>query len=103
MERLDVHICPANPALEQRPEILKPVSVNVSFGIRNGMVDHLMHIFIGQLVVGTQLVSHNFRTFFHVFTNGGVKIGNASTLENFATHTRSTLSPALQLSEHRGL
>ena len=88
MKRFDVHIGSPNRALEQTPEVLKAINVDVAFSVRNGMVNNLMHVFIGQSVVAAKFVGDYLRAFFNVCANRGVKIARANSLHNFAANAR---------------
>ena len=54
VERLHADIRAMNTPLEQTPEVLKAVGVNLAIDILHSMVDHLMCIITFESVVGKQ-------------------------------------------------
>src|SRR6266536_317042 len=104
MKRFDVYISAANSAFEQRPEVLKAINMDVPLSIRNRVVNNLMHVFIGQLVIGAKVVGDYFRAFFNVSANFGVKIAHADALHDSATDARGLGACfSLQKSKHSSL
>ena len=101
MKRLYVYIRPANGAFQKRPKIFKSVRVNVPFRVALRVIDHMMDIFVRQLVVGLQRIRVNSRTFLNALSNWRVNVVTPDTFDDFAMHARRLLRRvALQKSEH---
>src|SRR5271166_5902865 len=66
MEWLDRYVSPAQVALEQAPEILQSVRVDLPVHVSLGMVDKLMHKTIVQQVVSNGVVGIDLRAVPHV-------------------------------------
>ena len=56
MERLDAHVGAMNRSLQQRPEVLAAVSVNLPVDVRFGVIDDAVNVAVGQILVGAQRV-----------------------------------------------
>ncbi len=54
MEWFDTNVASRDAALEQRPEVLKAVSVNLSINVLLRMVNNLVGVFRSQSVIGEQ-------------------------------------------------
>jgi hypothetical protein len=57
MERLDADVCAFQSAFEQTPEVFKSVSMNLSFDVAFGMVNHVVSIVSNQSFVGLESVT----------------------------------------------
>src|SRR5579872_6730739 len=55
-------------ALQQTPEILHSVGVNLSIDVRDGVIDHLMGEIFGQSLIRFQRIAVEIRSNFHVLT-----------------------------------
>jgi hypothetical protein len=77
MERFDGHVGAFQGALQQAPEVLHAVGVDLSFRVRLGMIDDIVDVVGRQPVVGLQFVGVDARSRLNVFTerdwaaNGG--------------------------------
>jgi hypothetical protein len=83
MERLDAHVCAFQPALQERPEVLDAVRVDVPLNVAFGVVDHLMDIIDRQAVVGTPSVAEYTRAALDIFAHNALQrraagIGNVA-------------------------
>ena len=58
VEWLRTHVGSVNPALQETPEILKPVRMDVSAHVFNGVVDYFMDVFTLRAVVGLQSIAN---------------------------------------------
>jgi hypothetical protein len=88
MKRFDRNIRAFDSALEQRPKVLQSVRVDMPFHIAFCVVNHLMHVFIGQFFVRTKFVGVNLRAFLDVFANFGIKIMSANAVHYLQAHAR---------------
>src|SRR5712691_8798030 len=52
MKRLHAHVGSRDPALQQRPEVLKAVGVYATIHVLNGVIYHLMNVVSRQTFVG---------------------------------------------------
>jgi hypothetical protein len=59
MERLHGNVGSLNAPLQQAPEVLQPVGVDVALGVALSVVNHLMDELLIQLLVGVEVVSEN--------------------------------------------
>ena len=66
MERLNAHVGPADAALEQAPEVLQRVRVDLSVHVGDGVVDHLMRVLPGEPIVRPQVIAVERRARFDV-------------------------------------
>src|SRR5438128_1253643 len=101
MKRLNVYIRSLQRALEQRPKVFQGINMNVSLGVRDRMINHLVRVFVCKFVVGTELVGDKLRTFFHVCSDFRIKVADTRALNYLAANTRRFVACfALQKSEH---
>ena len=68
VERLNADVGAVDAALQETPEILHAIGVNVLANILHGMVNDLMSVFVRESPVGLQEVAINVRSGFHVVT-----------------------------------
>src|SRR6266852_1303963 len=66
MERLDADVCAFQAALEQRPEILDPVRMDVALDVLLGVIHKLMDVIFIEAGVGRQFIGEQFRAADHV-------------------------------------
>ncbi len=57
MKRFDANVGSRNPALEQRPEVLKAIRVYATVHILSGMIYNLMRVISRQSVVGHERIA----------------------------------------------
>ena len=51
MKRFNIHIRPSQGTLEKRPEVFESVDVNMSLRVALRMVNHVVNVFIRELVI----------------------------------------------------
>lgn len=92
MKRLYAHIRAGNPALEQRPEILKTVSVYAAIYVLHGMVNHLMRVVSCESFIGLESIG------VECGTSGNVLVDFILQYSLLATrnHTGADLAAAFQ-------
>ena len=73
MERLDADVGSADAALQQRPEVLQAVGVNLAVHVRYGVVDDLMRVVGFQPFVRQQRIGVERGTGFNVLSDFGLK------------------------------
>jgi hypothetical protein len=100
MERFHADVSPFQAALQQRPEILDSVRVNVPVNLAFGVVDHLMDIISAQAVVGTPSIAVNVGTALDILSNESLKCGAASVLD---VAQANLFSVAIQQAHHNRL
>jgi hypothetical protein len=59
VEGLDADVCAVQPALEQAPEVLHRIGVNVAVDVLNSVIDDGVPIVIGQTIVRKQFVTED--------------------------------------------
>src|SRR5204862_3453947 len=91
MKRFDAHISPFDAALEQAPEVLQPVRVDVPFGVALGVIDHLVDIFISQSLVGFECVCVNGRALLDILANFAPQRMSSDSVDDFTTHARNSV------------
>ncbi len=96
---LDRNIGSVQPTLQETPEILHAVRVDISTNIRFGVVDDLMNVLRFQSPIGNQFVREDVRSDFHVRINVAVK----SWLVAILNDCRANLSAALKHSHNNRL
>jgi len=69
VKRFHAHVSTPEPALEQGPEILHPVGVNVALHVLNGVIDNGMLVVGTKAVIGFQFVSEQGRAHSNVFAD----------------------------------
>jgi len=99
MERLNADVGSTNRPLEQTPEVLKAVRVDVATNILNGMVDGPVVEVSLQAVVGKQEVSIDGAPWFDVLPNLRLK----RVLLAIGNYSSTNLSAALQYAHDGGL
>src|SRR5580700_11429513 len=94
MERLNRNVGTANAALEERPEVLQSVGMDVSIDVLDGVVYNLMRVIGGQPFVGEQRVSVQCGSGFDVIANFGLKRFLPAVRDNDGPHFAATLNDA---------
>lgn len=69
VERLNAHVCALQCALQEAPEVLQPIGMDVAANIRLRVVDHFVRVLNRQSIVGLQLIRENGRTGRYVLHN----------------------------------
>ena len=64
MKRLNADISPFNSPFQQRPEVFQSVRMDMTLRVTLSVIDHVVNVFIRQLVIGLQFVSVNLRSSF---------------------------------------
>src|ERR1700722_14225902 len=99
MERFNAHIGSANPSLQQAPEILKAIGMNLTVDIFDSVIDHLMSIIGCKAVVGQQEVGIERGASFDMLADFRLQDG----LLTARYYDSANLSAALQYSHDRNL
>lgn len=99
MERFDTHVGSADAALQERPEVLKGIGVDVSIDVLNGMVYDLMGVIGCQSFVGHQSVRVECRARFNMLSDLRLK----RFLLAVRNDDSADLPAALHDPEHRSL
>lgn len=92
MERFDVHIRSLERPLEQAPEVLKPVRVDVAACIAFQMINNLAVVIVLQGVVRHERVGANGRTFQNVFAHVTAQFRPSRVGNYFQNHARRFLA-----------
>lgn len=82
MERLDADVRPVDGPLQQAPEVLQAVGVDLAPDVGLGMVDGLMEVVRLQSFVGLQRISVDARTRLDMLANLGLQRAPASVLHD---------------------
>src|SRR5437588_672255 len=77
MKRLDSNVSAVQVALEQAPEILKPVSVDAPVDVPLSVIHNIMHIPPIQFVVSGVTIGINGRPMLDLFENLSLQTGTA--------------------------
>ena len=96
MKRFNAHIRSFDTALEQRPEVFQPVSVNVAFRVALRVVNDLVDVFVIEFRVRAKSIRDYFRTLLHMFAHSGVKLRAAYVGHHLAADTRVRCSGELR-------
>jgi len=73
MERLNTYVGSFQSALQQRPEILNSVRVDIAVYVAFGVIDYLMNVIGIQPVVRTPRIAENVRAAFNEFAHDALK------------------------------
>ena len=73
MKGLDADVGSFQAALQQRPEILDPVRVDIAIDVAFRVVDHLMHVIGIQSVVGAPCIAENVGAALDIFADESLK------------------------------
>jgi hypothetical protein len=73
VKRLNGDVRSLETALQQRPEVLATVRVNLPVNVRLSVIDHLMHVFGSKLVVRLQRVGVDVRARFDIQADASFK------------------------------
>src|SRR5438874_985635 len=92
MERLNTNVGARDAALEQAPEVLKAISVNLPVDVLFGMVDNFVSVFLRESVIGLQGIGVQRGTRFDMLLNFNLK-SSALPVRNDSS---ANLSAALQ-------
>lgn len=99
MERFDTYVGAAQSALQEAPEVLQTVCMNVSLDVGFGVVDELVDIIGAESEVGVRFVGEQVRARFDVLLDRHIQTRPASIIQNGNTD----LSSALQHGVNRNL
>src|ERR1700680_4171905 len=101
MERFNAYISTLQSALQERPEVLQSVGVDLAIDVSLGVVDDLMHVILVQSVVGLQRVGEYVGILRDVCTNGGLQECLAYPLDDVGANGAVSVRPvALQQPHH---
>src|SRR5436309_8637093 len=92
MKRFYAHISSRNTALQQRPEVLKGISVYAAIHILHGMVNDLMLIFSLQPFVASHLITVKGRSSLHVFSDHRLHAAFLTIPHDFGANLPATLN-----------
>jgi hypothetical protein len=90
VERLDTDISAMQLSLNQAPEILHAVSVNVAIGVFDGVINDLMFEALVQSVVGQQFIGKDRSARLNVLADMTLKFGFATILYVHHTYVSAT-------------
>jgi len=99
VERLDADVRAAKSALQETPEILNSVGVDIALGVGFGVVDEVMDVVSLKPEVGVSFIGEKMRAGFDVLANGHVQASPTSIIQDSDAH----LSAALQHRMNRNL
>src|SRR5207247_3799736 len=99
MKRLYGNISSTKATLQQRPEILYALHVNLSVNVLLKVVHELMIVFRFEIVVASKLISHNCRAGFNKIAHGSMHSGILA----ISDHSGFDLSAALKCSDDHSL
>ena len=71
MERLNADVGSVKPALQERPEILKSVGVNLPVHIGDRVIDDLVGVLLFQPPIGEQFIGVDVRSLADMFLTMG--------------------------------
>src|SRR6202521_185912 len=80
--RLHGHVGSVDSALQQTPEVLKPVSVDVFADVLNRMIHNLMGVFFAKAVIGLQRVAVECGLRFDVLADQRLQLSLAATVNH---------------------
>ena len=92
MKRLHAHVSSLNGPLEEAPEVLKAVRVNIAANIGYCMVNDVVRILIGQAVIGPEGIGMNLRAFQDVLANVALQFALCGCLSTTFREPRGRLS-----------
>ena len=98
MERFNANVASGDAALQQAPEVVQSVSVNLPINVLLGMVNDLMSVFLSQPVVGLQRIGIEGATSFNVLFDAGLQ---GASLPICDYHS-ANLATTFQCSKHDG-
>src|ERR1035438_9689844 len=98
MERFHAHVGSRDAALQQAPEVLQPVSVNLPIDIFLGMVDDLMSVVLSQPVVRLERIRIQRRPSFDVLFHASME----SLFLPVINYHSANLAATFQRTEHNG-
>src|SRR5439155_6029109 len=99
MKRLYSNVGSTKAALQERPEILYALHVNLPVNVLLKMVHELMIVFRFEIVIGSELISHNRRSALNEVSHGSVH-GRIFAISN---HSGFDLSAALKCADNYSL
>src|ERR1039457_602254 len=99
MERFDTNVASRNAALEQRPEVLKAVGVNLPINVFLGMVNDFVGVLGSQPVIRGQSIGVEGRASFDVLLDFGLQNATLAT----GNYLRPNVSATLKDSHNGGL
>src|SRR5579871_395312 len=99
MEGFDGDISAFEAPLQEAPEVLQPVGVNLPVNVGFGVIDDLVREVLTQTPVGKQFIGVDVRSLADVLLNDGLK----SLFLPVVNHGRSDLAAALEHAYHDGL
>src|SRR5260370_1226873 len=99
MKRLHANVGSRNTALQQRPEILQPISVNATVNVLHGMVNNFVRVFRGESFIGFKGVRVESRASFDVLADFALQ-SMFLTIRNYRS---ANLPAALKNAHHGGL
>src|SRR5437016_5429226 len=92
MERLNRNVGSTKTTLQERPEILHALHVNLTVNILLKVIHELMLVFRFEIVVASELISHNRRTRLNKISHGSMH----SRMLAISDHSGFDLSAALK-------
>src|SRR5438132_8899409 len=99
MKRLNSNVGSTKAALQQRPEILYALHVNLSVNVLLKVVHELMIVFRFEIVVASELISHNRRAALNEVSHGSMHSGILA----ISDHSGFDLSAALKCADNYSL
>jgi len=102
VKRLDTNVCPANRSLQERPEVLHPVGVDVTANVGNSMVDHVVNVIRSKAIVGAKRIGMNLRTLYHIFAYVLLKFSATYVPDDVQDHARGFLGSVALQQSHDG-
>src|SRR5438876_6648569 len=99
MKRLYSNVGSTKPTLQQRPEVLYALHVNLSVNVLLKMVHELMIVFRFEIVVASEFISHNRGAAFNEVSHGSMHGGILAISDD----SRFDLSAALKRSDDHSL
>ena len=99
MEWFDTNVGSSDAALQQAPEVLESVRVNLPVNVLLGMVNDFVSIFLSQSVIGCQRIGVERRAGFDMLFNRGMESRTLAICD----YRSANLSATFQCSEYDGL
>src|SRR5439155_2093351 len=104
MKRFDAHVGALDGPLEERPEILAPVRVDLAVDVGFRMVDHVVGVVAMQTGVGLQGIAVHGRARFDVGPDGALQFALLTILQHDGAHGAvSVLAVPIQQAHHGDL
>lgn len=104
VERLHTDVGSLDGALQQRPEVLHAIGVNLAVNVFFGMVNDLVLILVTEQDVGAVSIRIDFRATLYILADFGDKVSATGALHDLGPDAGVTIWPVpLQEAEHRGL